>query len=153
MQFHRHREREWRLRGVPECDLFGLPGYYLLKAEERNRSRGRRCFTAAIILNRQGKRSAPLENEAPVSFSRGVAYVYQPASSAHDRRHDCAPFRREVAEGLHPLCEELHPFIGRSPETADIEELGLFRLHLIDSKLNIASVNTAMQALRFFLTV
>jgi hypothetical protein len=24
--------REWRLRGVPKCDLFGLPRFYLLKA-------------------------------------------------------------------------------------------------------------------------
>ena len=74
---------------------------------QRNRSRGRRCCEAPVfLLNCQGKRVAPLENEASVSFSRGVAYVYQPASSAHDRRYDRAAFRREDAEGLHPVRQE-----------------------------------------------
>src|SRR5258706_55925 len=49
---------------------------------------------------------APIENEASVSFSRGVAYEYQPASSAHDRRHDCPPYRREHPEELHPVRQE-----------------------------------------------
>jgi integrase/recombinase XerD len=44
-------------------------------------------------------------------------------------------------------------FLGRSPETADIEDLRRFRLHLIDSSLSVSSVNTAMQALRFFFSV
>ncbi len=32
-------------------------------------------------------------------------------------------------------------FLGRSPETADIEDLRRFRLHLIDSSLSVSSVN------------
>ena len=44
-------------------------------------------------------------------------------------------------------------FLGRSPETADIEDLRRFRLHLIDSSLSASSVNTAMQALRFFFSI
>jgi site-specific recombinase XerD len=44
-------------------------------------------------------------------------------------------------------------FLGRSPETADIEDLRRFRLHLIDSSLSVSSLNTAMQALRFFFSV
>ena len=44
-------------------------------------------------------------------------------------------------------------FLGRSPETADIEDLRRFRLHLIDSQLGVSSVNTAMQALRFLFSV
>jgi integrase/recombinase XerD len=46
--------------------------------------------------------------------------------------------------------KNLAAFLGRSPETADIEDLRRFRLHLIDSSLSASSVNTAMQALRFF---
>ncbi len=44
-------------------------------------------------------------------------------------------------------------FLGRSPETADLEDLRRFRLHLIESSLGVPSVNTAMQALRFFFSV
>ena len=47
---------------------------------------------------------APIENETSVSLTRGVAYEYQPASSAHDRRHDRAPFlerrRRRTTSGV-----------------------------------------------------
>jgi hypothetical protein len=97
---------------------------------------------------------APIENEASVSLTRGVAYEYQPASPAHDRRHDYPAYRGEGAEGLHPLCQEnLAVFLGRSPETADLEDLRRFRLHLIDSSLSVSSVNTAMQALRFLFSV
>jgi len=44
-------------------------------------------------------------------------------------------------------------FLGRPPETADIEDLRRFRLHLIGSSLSVSSVNAAMQALRFFFSV
>src|SRR5258708_12730447 len=64
---------------------------------------------ASPRLNRYRKSKAPIENEASASLTLGVAYGYQPASSAHDRRHDHPPFRREDAEGLHPLLEEPCP--------------------------------------------
>ncbi len=49
--------------------------------------------------------------------------------------------------------KNLAVFLGRSPETADLEDLRRFRLHLIESSLSVSSVNTAMQALRFFFSV
>jgi integrase/recombinase XerD len=49
--------------------------------------------------------------------------------------------------------KNLTVFLGRTPETADIEDLRRFRLHLIDSSLGASSVNTTMQALRFFFSV
>jgi len=49
--------------------------------------------------------------------------------------------------------KNLTVFLGRPPETADIEDLRRFRLHLIGSSLGVSSVNTAMQALRFFFSV
>ena len=49
--------------------------------------------------------------------------------------------------------KNLTVFLGRPPETADTEDLRRFRLHLIGSSLSVSSVNTAMQALRFFFSV
>jgi len=49
--------------------------------------------------------------------------------------------------------KNLAAFLGRSPETADLEDLRRFRLHLIESSLSVSSVNTAMQALRFFFSI
>ena len=49
--------------------------------------------------------------------------------------------------------KNLTVFLGRPPETAEIEDLRRFRLHLIESSLSVSSVNTAMQALRFFFSV
>jgi len=46
--------------------------------------------------------------------------------------------------------KNLAAFIGRPPETARVEDLRLFRLHLVQSPLGAASVNSAMTALRFF---
>jgi hypothetical protein len=43
---------------------------------------------ASPILNGYRKAKAPIENEASASLTIGVAYGYQPASSAHDRRYD-----------------------------------------------------------------
>jgi integrase/recombinase XerD len=44
-------------------------------------------------------------------------------------------------------------FIGRSPDTATLDDLQRFRLHLTGSALGASSVNTTMQALRFFFSV
>jgi integrase/recombinase XerD len=62
-----------------------------------------------------------------------------------------SPLRQRMIDDM--TCEELTLFIGRAPETAAFEDLRFFRLHLIGSKLNIASVNAGMQALRFFFSV
>ena len=45
------------------------------------------------------------------------------------------------------------PFSDARLRPRDIEDLRRFRLHLIDSSLSVSSVNTAMQALRFFFSV
>jgi integrase/recombinase XerD len=49
--------------------------------------------------------------------------------------------------------KNLAAFIGRSPDTATLDDLQRFRLHLTGSSLGAASVNTTMQALRFFFSV
>jgi integrase/recombinase XerD len=47
----------------------------------------------------------------------------------------------------------LAAFISRSPDTATLDDLQRFRLHLTASALGASSVNTTMQALRFFFSV
>src|SRR5258708_12001854 len=47
----------------------------------------------------------------------------------------------------------LAAFIGRAPETATAEDLRLYRLHLIESPLGAATVNSAMTALWFFFSI
>ena len=49
--------------------------------------------------------------------------------------------------------KNLAAFIGRPPETAAAEDLRLYRLHLVQSPLGAASVNSAMTALRFFFSI
>jgi integrase/recombinase XerD len=49
--------------------------------------------------------------------------------------------------------KNLAAFIGRAPETATPEDLRLYRLHLVQSPLGAASVNSAMTALRFFFSI
>ena len=49
--------------------------------------------------------------------------------------------------------KNLAAFIGRSPDTATLDDLQRFRLHLTGSSLGASSVNTTMQALRFFFSI
>ena len=49
--------------------------------------------------------------------------------------------------------KNLAAFIGRAPETATAEDLRLYRLHLVQSLLGAASVNSAMTALPFFFSI
>ena len=49
--------------------------------------------------------------------------------------------------------KNLAVFLGRPPETADLEDLRRFRLHLIESPLGASSVNSSMTALRFFFSI
>jgi integrase/recombinase XerD len=49
--------------------------------------------------------------------------------------------------------KNLAAFIGRSPDAATLDDLQRFRLHLTGSSLGASSVNTTMQALRFFFSV
>jgi hypothetical protein len=44
-------------------------------------------------------------------------------------------------------------FIGRSPDTAKAEDLGLFQLHQTQIGMQSPSINSAVSALRFFFTV
>ena len=44
-------------------------------------------------------------------------------------------------------------FLGRSPDTATIEDLRLFQLHLTETHIRPPTINGTVSALRFFFTV
>jgi integrase/recombinase XerD len=69
------------------------------------------------------------------------------------RRHRGRHFGEKSQKDYIRCVKSLTVFLGRPPETADIEDLRRFRLHLIGSSLSVSSVNAAMQALRFFFSV
>jgi site-specific recombinase XerD len=74
--------------------------------------------------------------------------------TSHSESELQAPHFGEKAQKDYIRCvKNLAAFLGRSPETGDLEDLRRFRLHLIESSLSVSSVNTAMQALRFFFSV
>jgi hypothetical protein len=90
---------------------------------------------ANFILNRYRKPVAPIENEAQF----------------HSQQELCmriSPLRQRM-----PGDKNLAAFIGRPPETATAEDLRLYRLHLVQSPLGAASVNSYLTALRFFFSI
>ena len=44
-------------------------------------------------------------------------------------------------------------FLGRSPDTATVEDLRLFQLHLTETHIRPPTINGTVSALRFFFTV
>ena len=62
-------------------------------------------------------------------------------------------FREKTQKDYIRCGKNLAAFIGRAPETATAEDLRLYRLHLVQSPLGAASVNSAMIALRFFFSI
>ena len=74
---------------------------------------------ASPILNGYRKAKAPIENEESASLTIGVAYAYQPASSAHGRGHDRPAYRREHPEELHPVRQEPRPLYRQASGDSD----------------------------------
>ena len=78
---------------------------------------------------------------------------YQPVTPAHDRGHADAEIWREDAV---PVCSR-SPAICQIPwsipETASVEELRNYQLHLVDHGTSPASLNAAICELKFFFGV
>jgi Phage integrase, N-terminal SAM-like domain len=49
--------------------------------------------------------------------------------------------------------KNLAAFLGRSPDTATVEDLRLFQLHLTETHIRPPTINGTVSALRFFFTV
>jgi integrase/recombinase XerD len=48
---------------------------------------------------------------------------------------------------------QLHEVSGRSPDTASVEDLRNYQLHLVDHGISPASLNSAISGLKFFFNV
>ena len=84
---------------------------------------------------------------------RDVRETRQPAASAHDRRHDGAPFQEKVQKDYVRHVRTFTAFLGRSPDTAMSEDLRRFQLHMAQQQISAGAINAAIAALRFFFTV
>jgi hypothetical protein len=80
--------------------------------------------------------------------------LYQPAAPAHARRHaDAQALATRPRAGLHARRAQLHEVPGRSPDTATVEDLRNYQLHLVDHGTSPASLNAAISGLKFFFDV
>ena len=80
--------------------------------------------------------------------SQGVA-----VAPTHDRRHADAQAVGEDANALPALGTAVHRVCRRAPDTATVEDLRRFQLHLVDSGTSPISLNAAITALKFFFEV
>jgi hypothetical protein len=78
---------------------------------------------------------------------------YQPVASAHDRRHGDGQVRSENPTRLRAKANDPATFLGRSPGTAEAEDVRRFRLHLTASGAGAPKINATVAALRFFFKV
>ena len=72
---------------------------------------------------------------------------------AHDRGHAHAQARRQDAEPLHSRGTPVCRLFGRSPDTASVEDLRRYQLHLVDRGISPVSLNAAITGLKFFFEV
>ena len=78
---------------------------------------------------------------------------HQPVAPTHDRRHADAQVWREDADPLRARRAQFHQVSGRSPDTASVEDLRNYQLHLVDHGTSPASLNSAISGLKFFFNV
>src|SRR5215831_19460229 len=77
--------------------------------------------------------------------------TYQPAAPAHDRRH--AQARAQDPGGYIRAVCKLAAFLRRSPDTATVEDLRRFQLHLVDQGTSPITLNATLTGLKFFFDV
>ena len=72
----------------------------------------------------------------------------------HDRRHADAQVRRQDAQSQYiRAVRQLAAFLGRSPDTATVEDLRRYQLHLVDHGTSPVSLNAVITGLKFFFEV
>src|SRR5271168_2613502 len=77
----------------------------------------------------------------------------QPVAPAHDRGHDGAPYTEKVQKSYILHIWRFAVFLGRSPDTATVEDVRLYQLHLAKQHFGAPTINVAVVALRFFFNV
>jgi integrase/recombinase XerD len=78
---------------------------------------------------------------------------YHPAAQAYDRGHECAQALRGHTKGHVRSCKRFAAFLKRSPDTATLEDIRRFQLHLADTGVSICTRNVIMTGLRFLFRV
>jgi len=79
--------------------------------------------------------------------------THQPVTTAHDRRHADAQALTEDADRLHRCGEAVRRLSGSSPDTATVEDLRRYQLHLVDHGISPVSLNATLTGLKFFFEV
>ena len=78
--------------------------------------------------------------------------THQPVAPAHDRGHAHAQALGQDAEPLRAV-RQFAGFLGRSPDTATVEDLRRYQLYLVDHGVSPISLNAAITGLKFFFEV
>ena len=143
-------------------DIYRGPG----SATAQNRCAIARCAgspTASAVIGGEivdrGHAGALLEDRGVVdpASQTGVAYEYgsyQPAAPAHDRGHEDSRKLGAHTQRSHIYsCKRFAAFLERSPDTATLEDIRLFQLHLAETGMSICNRNRIMTGVRFLLRV
>jgi hypothetical protein len=75
------------------------------------------------------------------------------AASTHARRHAHAQAGAQDAGSLHPRRAQADRYLGRSPDTATVEDLRNFQLHLVDTGTSPITLNATLTGLKFFFDI
>ena len=75
------------------------------------------------------------------------------AAPTHARRHAHAQARAQDPGRLPPRRAQLAAFLRRSPDTATVEDLRRFQLHLVDRGTSPITLNATITGLKFFFDV
>jgi integrase/recombinase XerD len=87
-------------------------------------------------------------NGAAPTTTRGHA-----AASTHARRHAHAQAGAQDPGRLHPRRPQADRFLKRSPDTATVEDLRNFQLHLVDTGTSPITLNATLTGLKFFFDI
>src|SRR5882757_6250900 len=85
--------------------------------------------------------------------SRAVTTPSQAISPLRQRMMDDMRMRRlapKTQAGYLRVVREFAVFLGRSPDTAAVEDLRRYQLHLVDRGVSPVSLNAAITGLKFF---
>ena len=74
-------------------------------------------------------------------------------AATHDRRHADAQAVGEAQSHYLRWVQRFTAYLGRSPDTATVEELRGYQLHLVDHGTSPVSLNAAITGLKFFFDV
>ena len=88
------------------------------------------------------------QNHGPIDSS------HHAVAPTHDRRHaDAQALRPRRRPATSAPCGSWPRFLGRSPDTATVEDLRRYQLHLVDHGISPITLNATITGLKFFFDV